>query len=306
MRKLIYRITLTVLFSLTLTVPQTKAGEPVAHIMICCRSANEGASFLVNGVWNPNHDYTDINVTRGILQNIKNAGINTVAVDWTNPSQWTVLWSIFKPMMDNIRQVCAEKNMSYIAHIGIQLPADIRAQCQIPDSISALDFWNNVTKYIDANWAKDAAYKHYGYGDDRPILIVFDRAEAVNPILNSMPANKTNYFSKFHIGTEMVNISTAPGVTDGWGYRNYMQNTSGSIRFASPESGLAPTDPWVRVSIQEWKRRVDWCKASADYSIYGSYDDDGDCIHWGILRNLRLEFLYRPTRLRISKYRHSM
>lgn len=281
MRKLMYRIAL--LLSLSLNAPLAMAGEPVAHVMICCRAGNEGAAFLVNGVWNPDHDYTDINVTRGILQNIKNAGINTIAVDWTNPSQWTILWNQFKPMMDNIRQVCSEKNMNYIAHIGIQLPPDIRAQCNIPDSISGVDFWNNVTKYIDENWAKDAAYKHYGYGDDRPILIVFDRAIAVNPLINSIPANKTNYFMKFHIATEMVNISTTPGETDGWGYRNYMQNASGSVRFASPESGLAPTDPWIRISKEEWKTRVDWCKASSEYSIFGSYDDTNDCIHWGIL-----------------------
>lgn len=114
MQKLLFRIALLLLFSISLFKPQSKAGEPVAHIMICCRDANQGGTFLVNGVWYPYHDYTDINVTRGILQNIKNAGINTVAVDWTNPSQWTFLRHIFEPMMDNIRQVCAEKNMSYM------------------------------------------------------------------------------------------------------------------------------------------------------------------------------------------------
>ena len=72
MRKLMYRIAL--LLSLSLNAPLAMAGEPVAHVMICCRAGNEGAAFLVNGVWNPDHDYTDINVTRGILQNIKNAG----------------------------------------------------------------------------------------------------------------------------------------------------------------------------------------------------------------------------------------
>ena len=80
----------------------------------------------------------------------------------------------------------------------------------------------------------------------------------------------------------MVNESKTPGESDGWGYRNFMQNASGSVRFASPESGLAPTDPWVRISKEAWKSRVDWCKASSEYSIYGSYDDICDCIHWGI------------------------
>jgi fibronectin type 3 domain-containing protein len=138
------------------------------------------------------------------------------------------------------------------------------------------------------NWAKDVAYKRYGYGDDRPILILFDRAEAVIPLINSVPANKTNYFSRFHIGTEMVNISTTPGETDCWGYRNFMQNSTGSIRFASPESGLAPTDPWVRISEEEWIKRVDWCKSASEYSIYGSYDDVNDCIHWGIFDTKKL------------------
>ena len=77
MNNTISRIAFFLLLSATLNVSPVFAGEPIAHILICCRSNNQGATFLVNGVWNPAHDYTDINVTRSILQHIKNAGINT-------------------------------------------------------------------------------------------------------------------------------------------------------------------------------------------------------------------------------------
>jgi len=79
---------LLLIFSIILGIncADIKAGEPVTGLLICCRGTDMGP-FLVNGKWDPNHDYSDINMVRGILQNIKDAGIKIVCIDMTNPSQ---------------------------------------------------------------------------------------------------------------------------------------------------------------------------------------------------------------------------
>ena len=78
--------------------------------------------FLINGRWEAKYDYGDIDQVRGILTYIQNVGINVVYIDMTNPSQWTRLWDEFKPMIDNIRAVCAEKKMEYFIMIQKMLP----------------------------------------------------------------------------------------------------------------------------------------------------------------------------------------
>ena len=87
--------------------------------------------------------------------------------------------------------------------------------------MSQFAFWNAMAKNVSEMWAQDPAYKRYGYGDDRPILIVFQPADV--------------YWERYK---------------------------------AAPES--------------EKTQRARWASESEESSIYGSYDDVCDAIHWGI------------------------
>ena len=147
--------TVLLIIALILATPSynLQAGEPVTGLLICCRGSNMGP-FLINGEWNQSHDYGDINQVRGILTNIKDAGINVVYIDMTNPSQWTRLWDEFKPMIENIRTVCAEKKMEYFIMIGAVMSDAVRAEPNMPEwlkTIGHLEFWNLQAKYIWEN-----------------------------------------------------------------------------------------------------------------------------------------------------------
>ncbi len=63
-------LALMVALQILLLIPPVnlKAGEPVCHIMICCKACNNGVSFFVNGEWNGNHDYGDITQVRDIFK----------------------------------------------------------------------------------------------------------------------------------------------------------------------------------------------------------------------------------------------
>ena len=98
--------------------PEIKVGHPCCYILICCRSANKGMTFLVNGKWNEAHDYKDINQVSDIMQRIKDAGIKTIIVDMSNDAQWTNYWDEFKQMLENIQKICRDKNMQYLILIG--------------------------------------------------------------------------------------------------------------------------------------------------------------------------------------------
>jgi hypothetical protein len=281
MKKLISTVLLVLVY--TISGIQLEAGEPVCHIMICCRSSNEGTKFLVNGEWNPAHDYKDIEQVRGIMKNIRNAGINTVCVDMTNPSQWTRFWDgNFELMFENVRTVCAETGMQYFVFIGAQLSDEIRENNNIPADVSAFEFWNDQAEIIWNNWVPDQAYRSYGFGDDRPILCVFLPSQSYWGAYDSAPPEEKTYLSQFHIGTMQVNDAIDFQESDGWGYRNYSQNTDGSVRFVSPNGGVNPADPWYRIDEEVWRDRVAWAGEASEYSIYGSYDDACDAIHWGI------------------------
>ena len=97
---------LVFILTLTLMAPDLLAGEPVCHILICCRNNNRGITFQVNGKWLEAHDYGEMAQVEGILQLIKEAGINTVIIDMTNPSQWTRFWDQFEPMVNNVEKAC--------------------------------------------------------------------------------------------------------------------------------------------------------------------------------------------------------
>ena len=256
---------------------------PVCHIMPCCRTNNAGTRFLVNDRWNSAHDYSHIDEVRSILQHIKDAGINIVCIDFTNASQWDDIgqsalhngdggefWQTFHPMLDNIVKVCAEKDMKYCLFLGNTLAPT-----------TTLEYWNFIAGIVLERWASDPSYLRYGFGDDRPMLVMFVPGSSLASQLRRAPASQKNNLEQFHIGTCQVNSPITPTPTDGWGYRNYSQSSDGKVRFACPNGGVPPQD-WYRVDADEWQRRVAWALGASEYAVLGSYDDTCDAIFWGI------------------------
>lgn len=253
---------------------------PVTHILVCCRSANDGARFLVNGKFVENHDYGDIEQCRDILQKIKDAGINTISVDFTNPSQWdlptkdsegediNLYYKEFFPMLDNVAQVCKEKDMTFFIFLG-----NTRAW--------TMKYWNEIAKKVWDNYAHLPNYHHYGFGDDRPMLLIFLPGLDFQQQWAETPDNEKNYLAKFRIGTTQVNDPILPVESDGWGYRNYSQSSDGKVRFCAPNSGVPQAD-WKRIDAKEWAKRVNWAGQADHYTVFGSWDDTCDGIFWGI------------------------
>ena len=262
---------------------KVQAGEPVTGLLICCRGTDMGP-FLINGKWEPKHDYGDIEQVRGILTNIQEAGINVVSIDMTNPSQWTRLWDEFKPMIDNIRTVCAEKKMEYFIMIGAVVSNPVRREPGMPANIKTvgnLEFWNMQAKYIWENYAQDSHYRTYGFGDNRKMITMFYPGVLVNDLWDKTPEEHKTYLSKFYRGTNHYNEQRANAENDGWGYRDKQQNESGTVRFVAASAGMHPGSSSF-ISQQQWKERVDWVAEAEHYSVYGTYDDTCDNIHWGI------------------------
>jgi len=281
MSKRILLIVLAAMMVLPFSLSARKKPVPVTHLLICCRNTNAGTTFLVNDEWNPAHDYTDIDQVRDIMQKIKDAGINVVSVDFTNPPEWEMGeggaihlpgvqegWSQFGKMLDNIVAVCREKDMQFMIFIG-------------NTAAWTMKYWNTVAGFVWDNYAQLPEYRRYGKGDDRPIMIVFLPGEGYASMLASTPEDEKDNLMKFHIGTCQVNDPIDETVTDGWGYRNYSQSSDGKVRFCAPNSGVPKRD-WARVDAAEWKRRVEWGGKAKDYVVYGSYDDTCDGIFWGI------------------------
>ena len=125
---------------------------PVCHLLVCCRGYNSGSTFLVQDKWNPAHDYRDIAQVRDILQKIKDAGINVVSIDFTNPSQWEA-WDEYGKMLDNIVTVCHEKEMEFLMFIG-------------NPAAWTMKYWNGIAGKIWDKYAQDPSYRRYGFGDD--------------------------------------------------------------------------------------------------------------------------------------------
>lgn len=275
-----YHFVITLLIASLAPSLECLAGEPVCHLLICCRSNNEGIRFEVNGEWLEAHDYGDIEQVKGIMNHIRNAGIRTVIVDMTNPSQWTRFWDEFKPMVDNVAEACSQMDMEFLLFIGAALPEQVKKNNQIDQD--AFTFWNGIAELIKDSWAQHPSYRKYGYGDDRPMLIVFQPSDMYWDDYWASPPEKKNHLNHFRIGTTQVNDPILPGKTDGWGYRNYSQSSDGKVRFVSPNGGVHPNDPWYRISVEKWKERVEWAREAEHYSVYGSYDDTCDAIHWGI------------------------
>ncbi len=267
------------LLSLTNTV---KAGVPVTGLLICCRGAK--GPYLINDKWVAKHDYNDISQVRGILTNIKNAGIKVVMIDMSNASQWTKFKDIFFPMIENIRTVTAELGMEYFILIGANLSQgtkDSLSDIEWIQNLDHLEFWNHPAEIIWKKWAQDSHYRSYGFGDNRKMLNLFWNAVDVDARWEKAPAAHKTYLSYFYRGTHEFNEDYPDTETSGWGYRDVQQNKSGSIRFVSPTSGLHPNSSSF-ITEQKWKERVDWAAQASHYSIYSSYDDGNDNIQWGI------------------------
>ena len=260
------RLFIVFLLLLLVSLPEVKAGVPACHVLICCRETNKGMKFLVNGKWLEAHDYKDINQVSDVMQKIKDGGIRVVIIDMTNEVQWTQYWSDYKLMVNNIQQVCIKKKMQFIVFIG---------------AAGGFSMWNEKAERVWKLWAPQAAYRKYGFGDNRPLLIVFQPSDMYWERYNKAPVSEKTYLSKFHIGTTQVNDPILPGKSDGWGYRNFSQSVDGHVRFVCPNGGVAP-ETWHRIDKDAWKNRIEWAKKADHYSVYGSYDDICDGIHWGI------------------------
>lgn len=257
-----------------------QAGHPCAHVLICCRGSNRGVTFEVNGKFIENHDYGDIEQVRSILQKLKDAGIQNVIVDMTNPSQWLRLQETFEPMVDNIAAVCREKKMEYFLHVGGGFSPAVVAENKLTQSY--IKFWDEVAEKIWNKRASMPEYRRYGFGDDRPILLMFTPAKSFwREMAQAAPEDKA-YLEKFHLGTMQINDVIKETVeSDGWGYRSKWQNKSGSVRYTSPNGGVNPST-WHKIDAKQWAEEVCWVKEASEYSIYGSYDDSCDSIFWGI------------------------
>lgn len=256
------------------------AGHPCAHILICCRGSNNGTTFEVNGKMVSNHDYSDIEQTRDILEKIKVAGIHTVIIDLTNASQWTNLWDTFEPQVNNIRQVTLEKGMTYFVFIGSQFTEDDVKHRMVPGG--AFGFWDGIAGKVYNTWAKDPHYRRYGHGDDRPMLLAFNDGNTYWKQFEETKPEYKNHLEKFRIGNTQINDRiNEPHESDGWGYRSQWQNKSGSVRFVSPNGGVEPSN-WHKITGEEWEKQIRWAKEASEYSVYGSYDDTCDSIFWGI------------------------
>ena len=256
----------------------------MTHILICCRSANEGViKFKVGDKWITDHDYKNIDQARAILSTIQQAGINNVIIDLTNPSQWATvpaswpgcqpnenaLWDVdTKYQLETIETVCNELGMQFIMFIG-------------NPAAHTLAYWNGIAKRIWENWAQKDVYRKYGYGDDRPMLVVFYMGENFREMYDAAPDNEKNYLAKFRIGTCQVNSPMDFVASDGWGYRNRSSSSDNTVRFVCPNEGVAPAD-WKRSTLDQWKEKVAWAGEASEYCIFGSYDDTCDAIFWGI------------------------
>jgi hypothetical protein len=279
--KLIIKLSLMIILFSSFT-SEVRAGEPCAHLLICCRDCNLGVKFLVNGQWTADHNYSDIDTVRDILQKIKDAGITTVIIDMTNRHQWLSGWDNsenFKGKVDNVEQVCGEKGMKFFILLGNVWSDTAMEPIGLPSDADFMEAWNIMAQKVWDLWAQKPTYKKYGYGDDRPMLLTFGPAEDFWPKYNAAPSSWKTGFSKFYIGTNLVNVDKIIGETDGWGYRNSVGNPSGTIRYTSPLGGLVPGP---KITPEAFANEVEWVSQATHYSVYGSYDDTCDGIMWGI------------------------
>ena len=241
---------------------------PATYIMVCCHGADKGTKFLANGEWDDRHDYRDYAFALDQMRKIKEAGINVVGVDFTNPSQWDQFKAHHWPMLLNVVKAAKELDMQYFLFLG-------------NTCAHTMKYWNEKAKVVWEEFAQDPHYRRYGFGDDRPMMTIFLPGKDFAAHLKRSRPEEKNWLEKFRIGTCQVNDPIVPTPTDGWGYRNKSAGSTDLARFVAPNSGVGP-GTWARVDANEWRARVKWALGAKEYAVIGTYDDTCDCIFWGI------------------------
>ena len=247
---------------------ETNIPVPATYIMVCCHGADKGTKFLANGEWDARHDYRDFGFALDQMRKIKEAGINVVGVDFTNPSQWDQFKAHHWPMLQNVVRAAKELDMQYFLFLG-------------NTCAHTMKYWNEKAKIVWEEFAQDPHYRRYGFGDDRPMMTIFLPGKDFAAHWKRSKPEEKNWLEKFRIGTCQVNDPIVPTPTDGWGYRNKSAGSTDLARFAAPNSGVGPKE-WARVDASEWRSRVRWALGAKEYAVIGTYDDTCDCIFWGI------------------------
>lgn len=238
---------------------------PVCHLHMGNSSeVSSGSLFFINGQWTPGIDYGDMDQISFVLNKIKDAGISVVCVDCHESEDW----GMGTDCLDIISKACSNAGMEYFILLT-------------PSHSPVIQDLNQAAGLIMERIATDKAYRHYGFGDDRPILTLSLSGTDFRNLVESASDDDKKHLDMFHIGTCQVNENQEIAETDGWGYHNMSESMDGSIRFCSPNSGVAP-DNWARVDEQEWKRRIKWALGAKEYAVLGSYDDTQNALMWGI------------------------
>ena len=238
------------------------------YIMVCCHVMDKGTKFLAGDQWDTAHDYRDYGFTLQMMRKIREAGINVVGVDFTNPSQWDEYKDIHWPMLMNVVKAAKELDMQYFLFFGNTIAWTMK-------------YWNEKAKWVWENLAQEEHYRKYGYGDDRPMMTIFLPGKDFWQQMEQTPEEEKNYLEKFRIGTCQVNDPIVPTTSDGWGYRNMSSSSDDASRFVAPNKGVHP-DTWERIGANEWRQRVRWSLGAKEYAVIGTYDDTCDAIFWGI------------------------
>ena len=242
---------------------------PVTYIMVCCHEKDKGTKFLANGEWPEKRDYRNYPIALDTMRKIKDAGINVVGIDMTNPSQWDQFKHNFWPKLKNVVRAAGELDMEYFFFLGNTYAHTMK-------------YWNEKAKITWEEFAKDDPhYRRYGFGDDRPMMTMFLPGRDFAAHLKNSKPEEHDWLDKFRIGTTQVNDPIVPTSTDGWGYRNKSAGATDLARFVAPNSGVHPKT-WARVDADEWRARVKWALGAKEYAVIGTYDDTCDSIFWGI------------------------
>ena len=241
---------------------------PVTYIMVCCHDLDKGTKFLVDGVWDSKHNYRDYPFALDQMRKIKDAGIEVVGIDFTNPSMWDQFKRWHWPMLLNVVKAAKELDMQYFIFMG-------------NTHAHTMKYWNDKAKIVWETFAQDPHYRRYGFGDDRPMMTIFLPGKDFATHLAQTPPAEKNWIEKFRIGTCQINDPITPVESDGWGYRNKSAGSTDLARFVAPNSGVHPKT-WARVDAAEWRQRVKWALGAKEYAVIGTYDDTCDSIFWGI------------------------
>ncbi|MCQ2118873.1 MAG: hypothetical protein MJY84_03015 [Bacteroidales bacterium] len=238
---------------------------PVCHLHTDNSSeVNSGTLFLIDGQWTPVIRYDDPNHISYVLSKIKDAGIRVVCVNCSDFNDR----GMGPACIDIIAEVCGTAGMEYFILLNTA-------------HSSVIQDLNRKAGLVLERYAKDKSYRHYGFGDDRPILALDMSGTDYQHLVDSAPDKEKDCLGMFHIGTCQINENQEATDNDGWGYRNMSESRDGAVRFCSPNSGVFPEN-WSRVDEQEWRRRVKWALGAREYAVLGSYDDTQNALMWGI------------------------